>query len=90
MSESFSSSYEYVSLSSKHYVLNFCIWYSFKLFWTFRFGDLTKELSYKVKEGVQTFTGKPEWELGDIAKTVVKRLSELDEEGDQVSGIIGS
>ena len=39
---------------------------------------------------MQTFTGKPEWELGDIARTCVKRLSELDEEGDQVSGIIGS
>lgn len=88
MSESFSSSYEYVSLSSKHYV-QILLTHSV-LSWAFRFGDLTKELSYKVKEGVQTFTGKPEWELGDIAKTVVKRLSELDEEGDQVSGIIGS
>ena len=71
--------------------------YLILLSWAFRFGDLTKELSFKVKEGVQTFTGKPEWKFGDIAKEIVKEGVETFNgkpewelgEGDQVSGSIG-
>ena len=42
----------------------------------YEFGQLSREISYKVKEGVTNYTNKQDYTFGDISKTVGKTVFE--------------
>ena len=51
----------------------------------YEIGTLTREISYKVKEGVTNYTNKQDYTFGDISKTVFEHLSSGElESSDQV------
>ncbi|KAI6651724.1 hypothetical protein LOD99_4972 [Oopsacas minuta] len=44
---------------------------------SYKFGDLTKTTLWGLKEGVHLYTGKDEYEFGDVARKTTKHLSYL-------------
>jgi hypothetical protein len=45
----------------------------------YEFGDLSKELAKRTKEGVLSYTGRSDYKFGDLTRQALKNLSGKDD-----------